>query len=168
MPHEHSKGAGKEHPKTHLILISSIIMFITVCVLDSFVFNISTQLALFIPLIVKIILFAIVLVIGLVFQKLSHQGVFGDEEEKPLKKTGIFAHVRNPMYLSTPIFCIAFIFLTTSLISIIPVIITFIMYTNMVKFEEKELEKVFGQEYLEYKEKVPRWLPRLTPAKFDD
>jgi protein-S-isoprenylcysteine O-methyltransferase Ste14 len=42
------------------------------------------------------------------------------------------------------------------------------MYTPMVKYEEEELEKVFGQEYLEYKEKVPRWLPRLTPAKFND
>ena len=168
MPHEHNKGAGKEHPKTHLILISSIIMFVTVCILDAFVFNISTQLVLFIPLIVRIILWGIMLVFGFVLQKLSHEGVFNEGDVKPLVKTGIFAHVRNPMYLSTPVFCIAFIFLTMSLISIIPVIITFVMYTYMVKYEEKDLEKVFGQEYLEYKEKVPRWFPRLTPAKFDN
>ena len=143
-------------------------MFITVCVLDTFIFNISTQLTLFIPLIVRIILFAIMLILGLVFQNLAHKGVFSEEEVKPLKKTGIFAHVRNPMYLSTPLFCIAVIFLTLSLISIIPVIITFVMYTSMVKYEEEDLEKVFGQEYLEYKEKVPRWLPRLTPAKFNN
>ena len=168
MPHEHNKGAGKEHPKTHLILIGSIVMFVTICVLDAFVFNISTQLALFVPLIVRVILCAIFLVIGFVFQKLAHEGVFNGVEAKPLVKTGIFAHVRHPMYLSTPIFCIAFIFLTMSLISIVPVIITFIMYAPIVKYEEEELEKVFGQEYLDYKEKVPRWLPRLTPAKFNN
>ncbi|MDR0590375.1 MAG: hypothetical protein LBG09_00750, partial [Puniceicoccales bacterium] len=30
-------------------------------------------------------------------------------------------------------------------------------------FEEKDLEKRFGQSYLEYKRHVPRWIPRLTP-----
>jgi len=166
MPHEHKKGAGKEYPKTHLILISSVIMFITTCVLDTFLLNFSTQLAFIIPLIVRIIPFAIMLLIALVFQHLSHQAVFNEEDVNSLKKSGIFAHVRNPVYLIMPLYFIAFVLLTMSLISIVPIIISFIMYTPMVKFEEKDLEKVFGQEYLEYKEKVPRWLPRLTPAKF--
>ncbi len=166
MPHEHKKGAGKEHPKTHLILISSVIMFITTCILDTFLLNFSTQLAFIIPLIVRIIPFAIMLLIALVFQRLSHQAVFNEEDVNSLKKSGIFAHVRNPVYLIMPLYFIAFVLLTMSLISIVPIIISFIMYTPMVKFEEKDLEKVFGQEYLEYKEKVPRWLPRLTPAKF--
>jgi len=168
MPHEHKKGAGKEHPKTHLILISSVLMFITICVLDTFVLNISTQLAYIIPFIVRIILFAIGLVLAFVFQRLSHQAAFSDESENSLIKTGIFAHVRNPVYLIIPLYFIAFVLLTMSLISLIPLIISFIMYTPMVKYEEKDLEKIFGQEYLDYKEKVPRWLPRLTPAKFND
>jgi protein-S-isoprenylcysteine O-methyltransferase Ste14 len=166
MPHK--EGAGKEHPKTHVILIGSILLFAPICILDSLLFNISTQLALVIPLFVRIISFIIVLVIAIAFMQLSEKAVFSDEEVKPLKKTGIFAHVRNPMYLSTPLIFIAFVLLTASLISIIPIIITFIVYTNMVKFEEKDLEKIFGQEYLDYKKKVPRWLPRLTPAKFDN
>ena len=29
--------------------------------------------------------------------------------------------------------------------------------------EEKGLEKRFGDEYLEYKARVPRWIPRLRP-----
>ena len=29
--------------------------------------------------------------------------------------------------------------------------------------EEKGLEKRFGDEYLKYKARVPRWIPRLTP-----
>jgi protein-S-isoprenylcysteine O-methyltransferase Ste14 len=27
----------------------------------------------------------------------------------------------------------------------------------MVKFEEKILEEIFGEQFLEYKKKVPRW-----------
>ena len=101
--------------------------------------------------------------------KLSGNAVFPhDQEEKPLAKTGIFAYVRNPMYLGIPLIFIAFIFLTLSLISIIPIVITMFLFNYMVKFEEKDLEKIFGQEYLEYKRKVPRWFPRLTPAKFED
>jgi len=30
-------------------------------------------------------------------------------------------------------------------------------------FEEKDLEKRFGSDYMRYKTNVPRWLPRLTP-----
>jgi len=168
MPNEHKEGAGKEHPKTHLILLVSILLFAPICILDSLVFNISTHLTLVIPLFVRIILCVIILVIAIAFMQLSEKAVFSDEEVKPLKKTGIFAHVRNPMYLSIPLIFIAFVFLTMSLISIVPIIITFTMYTNMVKFEEKDLEKIFGQEYLEYKGKVPRWLPRTTPAKFQN
>jgi protein-S-isoprenylcysteine O-methyltransferase Ste14 len=31
--------------------------------------------------------------------------------------------------------------------------------------EEKDLERRFGNEYLAYRENVPRWLPRLKPWK---
>jgi len=167
MPHR--MGAGREHPQTHLIHIICIIGFIGVCFSDSVILNFSTFLINFISPIVRFILFVIFLVIALLFFKLSGNAVFPhDQEEKPLAKTGIFAHVRNPMYLGTPLIFIAFIFLTLSLISIVPLIITMVLFNNMVKFEEKDLEKIFGQEYLEYKKKVPRWLPRLTPAKFED
>ena len=167
MPHR--MGAGREHPQTHLIHIICIVGFIIVCVSDSVIFNFSTFLINFVSPIVRIILFGIFLVIALLFMKLSGNAVFPhDQEEKPLAKTGIFAHVRNPMYLGIPLIFIAFIFLTLSLISIIPIVITMFLFNYMVKFEEKDLEKIFGQEYLEYKKKVPRWLPRLTPAKFED
>ena len=167
MPHR--SGVGREHPQTHLIHIICIIGFIIVCVSDSVIFNFSTFLINFISPIVRIILFAIFLLIALIFMRLSGKKVFPEnEQEKRLAKTGVFAYVRNPMYLGTPLIFIAFIFLTLSLLSIVPLVITMYFFNNMVKFEEKDLEKIFGQEYMEYKKKVPRWVPRLTPAKFED
>jgi protein-S-isoprenylcysteine O-methyltransferase Ste14 len=35
-------------------------------------------------------------------------------------------------------------------------------------FEEKDLEKRFGKEYIEYKNNVPSWIPRLTPWNRND
>jgi protein-S-isoprenylcysteine O-methyltransferase Ste14 len=32
-------------------------------------------------------------------------------------------------------------------------------------FEEKDLEKRFGESYREYKHNVPRWIPRITAWK---
>lgn len=43
-----------------------------------------------------------------------------------------------------------------------------IFFNKEAIFEEKDLKKICYKEYLEDKEKVPRWFPRLTPAKFED
>jgi len=167
MPHK--SGVGREHPQTHLIHIICIIGFIIVCISDSLIFNFSTFLINYILWPIRIVLFALFLVIALIFMGLSGKKIFSEnEQEKSLAKTGVFAYVRNPMYLGTPLIFIAFIFLTLSLISIVPTVITMLLFNIMVKFEEKDLEKIFGQEYLEYKKKVPRWFPRLIPAKFED
>jgi len=32
---------------------------------------------------------------------------------------------------------------------------------KMASYEEKDLEKIFGNEYLEYKKNVPKWIPKL-------
>lgn len=173
----HGKGAGKEHPKTHVILLSSILIFAITWILDFllFIFTVhqvilllSPPLMLFILWPVRIVLFILLLILALIFMRLSEKTVFNEEDANSLKKGGIYAHVRNPMYLGIPIIFIALICLSMSLISIIPVAITFILYTRMVKYEESDLEEIFGEEYLDYKKKVPRWLPRLTPAKFED
>jgi protein-S-isoprenylcysteine O-methyltransferase Ste14 len=38
-------------------------------------------------------------------------------------------------------------------------IIVFIAYNKMANYEEKVLEKLFGEEYLGYKKKVSKWFP---------
>ena len=167
MPHR--EGVGEEHPKTHLIHIICIFTFILVCISDSIFFNFTTFLINFIPWFIRIILCGIFIIIALIFMWLSGKAVFPNSQEGiSLVKTGILAHVRHPMYLGTPLIFIAFIFLTLSLISIVPLIITLFFFNKMIKFEEKDLERKFGQEFLDYKKKVPRWFPRLTPAKFEE
>jgi len=57
------------------------------------------------------------------------------------------------MYLSVLLAYIALIVLTMSLVSIITWVIIFIFFNKMVTYEEQDLERIVGQEYLEYKKK---------------
>ncbi|MFQ6678621.1 MAG: methyltransferase family protein [Fidelibacterota bacterium] len=73
--------------------------------------------------------------------------------------TGFYAYSRNPIYIS---FCIVSLGIGV-LLNSVWVIISFmpslsIIYFMAIKKEEAYLEAKFGAEYIEYKNKVRRWL----------
>ena len=88
-----------------------------------------------------------------------------ETEIEPTKTTskiitsGLYKYSRNPVYIIScagPI-GLGFIFLTYwSMFAFIPALI--VVYFTAVKKEEKYLANKFGQEYLDYKKKVRRWL----------
>lgn len=75
--------------------------------------------------------------------------------------TGIFAHVRHPMYLGIVLTYLGHIVGTLSLLTFVPWFLILILYVRMANYEEEQLEKKFGEEYLSYKKRVPKWIPRL-------
>lgn len=85
----------------------------------------------------------------------------GIDDKKPgeLIKNGFFAVSRNPIYVSFFFFFIgmAFIHPNIALISIITFIFIPIIHRQVLR-EEKSLKKFYGEEYLEYLKKVPRYL----------
>ncbi len=44
-----------------------------------------------------------------------------------------------------------------------PVVIGFNLFVRL--YEEPHLRKIFGEQYLNYCRRVPRWLPRIRPAQ---
>jgi protein-S-isoprenylcysteine O-methyltransferase Ste14 len=79
---------------------------------------------------------------------------------------GPYAYVRNPMLLAV----LAILLGEAILLGSAPVLawwalFWFINTFYFALFEEPALAKRFGQDYLEYKQHVRRWLPRLTPWK---
>jgi protein-S-isoprenylcysteine O-methyltransferase Ste14 len=76
---------------------------------------------------------------------------------------GLYRIVRNPMHLGWTVLLIGVAVLMESftlLVIFIPLfIIVHIVYLKFV--EEKELEKKFGQAYIEYKKRVPMFFPGL-------
>jgi protein-S-isoprenylcysteine O-methyltransferase Ste14 len=76
---------------------------------------------------------------------------------------GLYTYIRNPMLLGMFIFMLglgvllgslSLIFIFTPLFIVINV-----LYIKVI--EEKEMEKKFGRDYLEYKKRVPMFIPRL-------
>ncbi len=75
---------------------------------------------------------------------------------------GLYAYVRNPMLLGLFIFMLGLgvLFGSLSLIFIFTPLFIVLNVLYLKAIEEKELEKKFGKEYLEYKKRVPMFIPK--------
>ena len=77
---------------------------------------------------------------------------------------GVYRHVRNPMISG-----VMFVLLGESMITAsLPLFwwYFFVVVVNAIYIplsEEPGLVKRFGEDYVNYKRNVPRWIPRLTP-----
>jgi protein-S-isoprenylcysteine O-methyltransferase Ste14 len=161
MSHNHEHRLGIEAPHSHLKQGLSVIVFATVWILDSFVFSFSTVMNNIVPWFFRLILFIITIAVAFVFIRASHNILFRHPENKDdLITDGVLGLVRNPMYLGVLLIYLACIFLSISLISIVVWFGIILIYESLATFEGKQLEELFGQKYLDYKEKVPKWIPR--------
>lgn len=72
---------------------------------------------------------------------------------------GPFKVTRNPMYLGMVLFLVGVAIAFGSLLPfvVIPAFI-FVIQNNFIAGEEHFMEELFGDEYLEYKKRVRRWL----------
>ncbi|EJG1631936.1 isoprenylcysteine carboxylmethyltransferase family protein [Vibrio parahaemolyticus] len=74
-------------------------------------------------------------------------------------RTGVFAFSRNPMYMALLLLIIA-VGLWWQHLSVVLCGVLFVSYMNrfQIKPEEHVLERLFGDEYLDYKNQVRRWI----------
>ena len=74
---------------------------------------------------------------------------------------GIFAWVRNPLYIGNLLVWMGFVTISGVLWFLPFAILLFgLEYELIVRYEEGVLESIFGREYLDYKNSTPRWIPR--------
>lgn len=74
-------------------------------------------------------------------------------------ENGIFAYTRNPMYLGLFLLLLGFGYWQQNLLSI-AFSFSFILYMNRFQIlpEERALEAIFGAQYIDYKQRVRRWI----------
>jgi len=87
-------------------------------------------------------------------------------EKVKLITNGPYAHIRNPIYTGNMFLYIgASIYCGSWLPYLLYLVIFYfsIQYALSVKYEESMLEDLYGEPYLDYKEAVPRFYPRLSP-----
>jgi len=109
---------------------------------------------------------SIIIVVGLFFSFPAFRQFFKTKNTlvtiksaSSLQTTGIYSVSRNPMYLSLLLIYTGLAFLIGNWWNIILLPLLFLVVQEyIIKREEKYLERRFGQEYLNYKSKVRRWL----------
>jgi protein-S-isoprenylcysteine O-methyltransferase Ste14 len=158
-------GLGSENPLCDKIQLLMLTLFFAVWGIDTlsfFIFGYSTVIfeALAFPFFFAGTLLFLCLSIYLVSK--SHKEVLEQVQDPPkLVDSGVYAWVRHPMYLGTLLFCLAFLFISVSLVSCVILFGFFIFYDRMATYEEKRLTEILGEEYTSYQKRVSKWLPRV-------
>jgi protein-S-isoprenylcysteine O-methyltransferase Ste14 len=81
---------------------------------------------------------------------------------------GVFAWMRNPLYVGNFLIWMGFTVISGVLWFIpVAVLLFAIEYSLIVRYEEGVLESIFGDEYLRYKDCTSRWFPR-PPGRDDE
>lgn len=81
---------------------------------------------------------------------------------RELVAVGFYRYMRNPMYGGIFLILLGH-FLWFKFLSLIVylVIVFVIVHSFVIFYEEPTLQHKFGEAYEKYREKVPRWIPRL-------
>lgn len=89
----------------------------------------------------------------------------GGNREQRLVTTGIRAHVRHPMYLAH--LCEMLAWSLGTGLAVCWGLMAFAIATGaaMIRMEDAELEKRFGESYRSYRDAVPAVFPRAFPAR---
>lgn len=87
--------------------------------------------------------------------------VMGESEIVELKVNGIHKLVRHPLYSGTILFVWGLFFIFPYLNNLLCVIILTLYIWIGVIFEENKLVMVFGTQYKDYSNSVPRFIPKL-------
>lgn len=80
-------------------------------------------------------------------------------EPTALVKDGPYRFSRNPMHVGGILLVLGVSLMTGNVVTLIaPVILYVIMRVVFVPFEERMMEDIFGNEFLDYKKDVRRWI----------
>jgi protein-S-isoprenylcysteine O-methyltransferase Ste14 len=87
-------------------------------------------------------------------------------KSEELTTAGPYAYVRHPLYVGSFVHSLAYCFMSghwQSFLWVPPLF--FIVYGAAVSTEEAMLLKLFPEQYAEYCRRVPRFIPRISPAQ---
>jgi protein-S-isoprenylcysteine O-methyltransferase Ste14 len=161
-------GCPDEHPYGDRGQTILLFIFLAVWVLDSYIFKWTTMLAAAVPLAVRLPLAGVIFALAITLVQTGHRVIsdpsFGD---KGLVKDGAFARLRHPLYGGSLLFYLGLVISTMSLAAFVIWCAIVVFYNVIAAYEERLLVKKYGDEYRAYQRKVPRWAPRIRPARFN-
>lgn len=158
--HKNRPDLAGEHKFGDAGQMMLLVVFLTVWILDSFVFKLSTFLNEDVRWYFPVVLGIIILALAGYFTGAGLKTVFGEVRNPPQVITsGVFSIVRHPVYLGSIMTILGLTIMTLSLFSLIIWLIIVIFYYYISHHEEKLLLARFGKEYEDYMKKVPMLFP---------
>ncbi len=87
-------------------------------------------------------------------------GIISIEDKHELLSTGMYRHIRNPLYSGALVGRIGIVLVFRGYILGFLMFLTyFLIFRKRIEIEEEMLESEFGEEYLSYKERTKRLIP---------
>ena len=156
------KDLAGEYPGNDGFQVILLLLFLAIWITDSFFFKMTTFLAKYVPLLVRLVVGAAILYMWAYLMKAGTSIVFGEERPKPeVIRKGPFAYVRHPIYLASILFYLGLSCFTLSLASFAVTLLSAVYYNVAAAYEEKLLTGIYGDDYKQYMSEVPRWLPKI-------
>ncbi|MBN1798910.1 MAG: isoprenylcysteine carboxylmethyltransferase family protein [Spirochaetales bacterium] len=150
----------KEHPFGDSGQLMLAVIFLLIWLADSFILRWTVFLQSSLPLYASLSVGVLIAAAACYLVAKAHQIVFKEVRRPPaVIEKSVFKMVRHPMYLGMLLFFLAFVAATLSLAALGFWLIMFFFYNYIAAYEEKMLEKKFGERYLAYKHRVARWMP---------
>lgn len=87
------------------------------------------------------------------------------QKNEVLTTTGPYAYVKHPLYIGTILITMGFCILADNIYILAVSLAVFSLYYLPYKkgVEDERMKRLFGEAYLDYAEKVPDYIPRLSP-----
>lgn len=93
---------------------------------------------------------------------IAYTEICPDNEKGNLITSSLFSIVRHPTYLAHTLLWLGFFLLTGFLsLGLLTIMDLLLSYFIIIPLEERELAQRFGQEYMDYKKRVPKFFPRF-------
>jgi protein-S-isoprenylcysteine O-methyltransferase Ste14 len=101
-----------------------------------------------------------VMLIQTSFRQFNFKGFIGiADEKKELKTDGILGVIRHPIQAGIILIVLGFFFFIPNMPTLVSCLCILIYIPIGLYFEEKKLIKIFGEEYVKYRERVPAIIP---------
>lgn len=106
-------------------------------------------------------------VIKRAFRNYSTRAFLGFKRDlsEGLKTTGVQAKIRHPLYTGTLLVVVGYVFFNPQLTSLTILAALLVYLPFGIRWEEKKLIKMYGKEYVEYRNSVPALFPSLNLKK---
>ncbi len=142
------------------------VLFILVWIIDTFILKYTTFLNDIVPVAVRVPLAVVFFILSayLSFRGLSI--VFGEVREQPaVIHKGVFGRVRHPIYLGEILLYLGFLALNISLAAAVVWLLAIGFLHYLSCYEERLLLARFGDEYRQYMQEVPMWIPGMQGTR---